>query len=426
VSRYLRILRVRAARTPFLASVIGRLPISMAPLALVLLVQQVRGSYAAAGIVTAVYALGATLGTPLLGRLVDRVGQPRVIGPAGLVSASFLVVLALAAAADASDAVLLPLAAGAGLAAPPLAAVMRGAWRVALPEEKDRFAAYALDAVAIEFVFVVGPLLVGLLLVSTPAAVPLLVTAGLLAVGSVVYARSAAVRAWRPEPHPDGEGAVAPSPLASAGVRIVLIVTLLVSVGFAHVDLSIAATAREALGNPGRVGFLFACIAGGSTAGGLWYGSRHWHGPERRRLPIALTGVTVGLVAVAVLLGGLTGVVRRPPFAVLAILLVVAGMCIAPGLIAINNLTDALAPRSRLSEAQAWVSTMYTAGGAAGTAVAGLLVDSGGPGRSFAGAAALMCAAALAAAAAQSLWRRQLAAVAAVGAGAPGAAVPSR
>jgi MFS family permease len=404
VSRYLRILRVRAARTPFLASVVGRLPISMAPLAVVLLVQQVRGSYAAAGVVTAVYALGATLGTPLLGRLVDRVGQPWVIGPAGLVSASFLAALALTAAAGESDAVLVPLAGAAGLAAPPLAAVMRGAWRVALPGEQDRRAAYALDAVAIEFVFVVGPLLVGLLLVTTPAAVPLLVTAGLLAVGTAGYARAPAVRAWRPEPHPEGDG-VARSPLASRGVRIVLLVTLFVALGFAHLDLSIAATAREALGDPGRVGLLFACIAGGSTAGGLWYGSRHWHGPERLRLPIALVGVTVGLAAVAVLLGGVEGVVRRPPFGLLAVLLVVAGMCIAPALIAINNLVDGLAPRSRLSEAQAWISTMYTAGGAAGAAVAGLLVDSGGPGRGFAGACALMCTALAAATAGQPLLR---------------------
>jgi MFS family permease len=406
VSRYLRILRVRAARTPFLASVVGRMPISMAPLAIVLLIQQMRGSYAVAGVVTGVYAVGATLGTPVLGRLVDRVGQPRVIGPAGLVSAFFLAALALTAAADASDAVLLPLAAAAGLSMPPFGAVMRGAWRIALPQEQDRLAAYALDAVAIEFVFVVGPLLVGLLLVTTPAAAPLLVTSGLLVLGSLVYARSPAVRAWRPEPHPDGEDAVARSPLASGGVRTVLAATLLLSVGFAHVDLSIAATAREALGDPGRVGVLFACIAGGSTVGGLWYGSRHWSGPERRRLPIALAGVSVGLAAVAVLLGGLDGVVRRPPLAVLAVLLVVAGMCIAPGLIAISNLVDGLSPRSRLSEAQAWVSTMYTAGGAAGTALAGLLVDTGGPGRGFVGACVLVFAGMLAATAGQPLLRR--------------------
>src|ERR687883_1944801 len=103
MTRYLRILRVRAARNPFLASVIGRLPISMAPLAAVLLVQQVRGSYAVAGLVTGAYALGATLGTPALGRLVDRFGQPRIIGPAGVVSALLLAGLALATTGGAPD-----------------------------------------------------------------------------------------------------------------------------------------------------------------------------------------------------------------------------------------------------------------------------------------------------------------------------------
>src|ERR687883_1116473 len=90
MTRYLRILRVRAARNPFLASVIGRMPISMAPLAAVLLIQQVRGSYAVAGLVTGTYALGATIGTPVLGRLVDRFGQPRIIGCAGAASALLL------------------------------------------------------------------------------------------------------------------------------------------------------------------------------------------------------------------------------------------------------------------------------------------------------------------------------------------------
>ena len=386
---------MRAARNPFVASVIGRLPISMAPLAAVLLIQQVRGSYAIAGLVTGAYALGATIGTPVLGRLVDRFGQPRIIGWAGSISALLLAALALAATGGAPDPALLAVAAAAGLVAPPLVAVMRGTWRVALPDDADRRAAYALDAVAVEFIFVAGPLLVGLLLV----------TAGLLAAGTLGYARADAVRAWRPEHHPDDAGGAARSPLASPGVRAVLLAALLVALAFAHVDLSIAATAKEALHDPGKVGLLFACIAGGSATGGLWYGTRHWSRPERLRMPVALAAVTVGLGAVAVLLGGVQGVVRTPPLPTLAGLLVLAGMCIAPTLIAISNLVDALAPRSRLSEAQAWVSTAYTGGGAAGTAVAGVLVDDGGPGRGFLGAFALMLLAAVVAAAGQPLWR---------------------
>src|SRR5437763_675165 len=113
------------------------MPISMAPLATVLLIQQARGSYAVAGLVTGSYALGATLGTPVLGRLVDRYGQPRIIGWAGFVSAVLLAGLALATTGGAPDLALLALAGGAGLVAPPLVAVMRGTWRVALPDQTD-------------------------------------------------------------------------------------------------------------------------------------------------------------------------------------------------------------------------------------------------------------------------------------------------
>ncbi len=404
MQRYVTILRVRAGRNPFLASVVARLPISMAPLAAVLLVEDVRGSYAVAGLVVGAYALGATLGTPVLGRLVDRLGQPLVIGPAGVVSALFMAGLALAAAGGAGDPVLLALAAGSGLAAPPLAAVMRGTWRVALPGASDRLAAYALDAVAIEIVFVAGPLLVGLMLVTTPPAVPLLVTAGLLAGGTLAYVRAPAVRAWQAEP-PEPGAPAARAPMRVPGVRVALLATLFVSTGFAHIDLSIAATARESLGDAGRVGLLFACIAGGSALGGLVYGSRSWRLAERLRLPLSLAVVTVGLGVLAVLLGGLEGRLRAPALPLLAALLFVSGVAIAPALIAVNNLVDALSPRTRLNEAQAWLSTSYTAGSAGGTAVAGLLIDLGGPGRGFVGACVLMLGAAVTALVAQPLWR---------------------
>ena len=190
----------------------------------------------------------------------------------------------------------------------------------------------------------------------------------------MAYARADAVRAWRPEPHPHGEGR-ARSPITHVGVLAVVLAVLVVSGGFAHLDLSIAATAREALHDQSRVGLLFACVAGGSTVGGLWYGSRHWRRPERLRLPVLLAATAAGLLAAAVLLGGLEGVVRTPSLGVLAALLFVTGLTIAPAILIAGNLIDAQAPRSRLSEAQAWLSTAYTAGGAGGTAVAGLLVD---------------------------------------------------
>jgi predicted MFS family arabinose efflux permease len=91
--------------------------------------------------------------------------------------------------------------------------------------------------------------------------------------------------------------------------------------------------------------------------------------------------------------------------ALLLALLLVTGLAIAPGLIIEANLVDRLAPGDRLNEAQGWLNTSFTAGGAAGTALAGVLVDAGGPGRAFLGAATVLVLATLTAVVGQR-WMR--------------------
>lgn len=398
MARYLRILRRRHAAVPFAAAVVARLPISMAPLGIVLLIQDVRGSYAIAGVVTASMALGAALAAPGWGRLLDRVGQPWVLAPTGVVCALLLAALAVSADRGAGDVVLVGLAAATGLAFPVVSPAMRAAWRVILPSPEDRAAAFAMDAVAVETIFIGGPLLLSGLLVLTPRVVPLLVTAGLQAVGVLVYAASEAVRTWQPMPPPEHEPA-GRSPLRADGVAAILLVALAMSVGFGHVDVAIAATARESLHDPARVGLLFAAIAGGSAAGGLWYGARRWSGAARRRLPLALGGFAAGLFLLPV------AVASGAALWLLLPLLLVTGLCIAPGMIIQQSLIDGLAPVHRLAEAQSWLSTAITAGSAAGAALAGMLVDLGGPQRSFFGAAIAVTTATLLSLGAQRQWR---------------------
>ena len=400
MNRYRRILRHGEAARPFAAAVLARLPVSMVPLGMVLLVQQVSGSYGAAGVVTAVFALATSLTAPVWGRLLDVLGQPRVVAPTSLASAACLTAFALAAVSGASPGALVALAAGVGLAFPPMSSAMRAAWRVVLTAEDDRRAAYALDAVAVEAVFVVGPLVVSALLVLTPPAVPLLVTAGLLAAGGVLYSATRAARDWRAEPHLGAHGHQGRSPLATRGVLPVLLVALAMAVGFGQLDVAVPATAREALGQAAAVGWLFTAIAGGSVAGGLAYGSRHWAGVERRRLPVPLAGFAVGLVALF-----LAARFGRAHLTVLLPVLLLTGLSIAPTLIMQANLVDHLAPRDRFGEAQAWLSTAFTSGGAAGAAVAGVLIDAAGPSRAFLGAAGAVILATVGAVLAQPLLR---------------------
>jgi predicted MFS family arabinose efflux permease len=279
---------------------------------------------------------------------------------------------------------------------------MRAAWRVLLADERDRQAAYALEAVVIEVVFVGGPLLLSVFLAFAPPIVPLVVTAVLLGAGGAGYARTRAARSWRPEPHHEGPGRRGSSPLRSVGVVAAMLVGLLLAIGFGQLDVSLAATAELVLGDQAKVGLLFMAIAGGSAVGGTVYGARVWPGREQTRLPVVLGVVVIGLGVVATLIS--RGVDSLP---VLMPVLFLTGLSIAPGLIVIANLIDRFASRDRLGEAQAWLSTAFTAGGGAGTALAGVLIDRGGPARSLVGAVAAMLAAALFSLAAQRIWTRR-------------------
>ena len=399
---YATILRQGRVLHPFAAAVLARLPVSMAPLGMVLLVEHVRGSYASAGLVTGAYAVGTAVGSPVWGRAIDRSGQARVIVPTVLASGALLAALALSAVAGAGDVPLLVLAAASGATFPPFSAAMRASWRSLLPDPVQRRAGYALDASAVEAIFVVGPLVLSLLLVVTPPVAPLLITAGLLVGGGLLYAASppARLRASGPTAEDDAaraaqeaDAAAHPSGLSASrrrarGLLAVLAVGLAMSVAFGVVDTSIAATARTVLGDEALLGVLFAALAGGSTIGGLAYGTTRGSAQEPLRLAVLLGVFGAGLAVVAVVVAR-----ERPPLWVLLPLLLVVGLTIAPALIIQQNLVDALAPAGRVSEAQAWLSTAVTTGAAGGTAVAGALVELGGVRLSFAaGAGALALA----------------------------------
>src|SRR4029453_17889433 len=96
---YLDVLRTPSVARLLSSAVVGRMPTAMAGLALVLLVREGGGSYAVAGMVAGAYSMALALTSPLLGRLVDRVGQTRVL--VGCAVASAVAFVALAAAGSA-------------------------------------------------------------------------------------------------------------------------------------------------------------------------------------------------------------------------------------------------------------------------------------------------------------------------------------
>lgn len=178
--------------------------------------------------------------------------------------------------------------------------------------------------------------------------------------------------------------------MRTLGLPAVLAVSAAMLVGFGHIDTSLAATARERLADPAALGVLFAAIAGGSASGGLLYGSRRWPGRPAQQLVALLTLFAAGLVPLPFLVSA-----DRPALWTMLPLLFVAGLPIAPSLIIQQNLVDDLAAPSRVSEAQAWLTSASTTGAAAGTALCGVLIDVSGLPWAFTAAVLSVSAAAL-------------------------------
>jgi MFS family permease len=196
-SPYRAVLRVPHARAAFAASLVGRLNYGIVSLSLILKLTAGGRQYGFAGLVMALYGLTVVLVSPFRAWLVDRRGPRRALPP---MAAGFAATLAAIAAIPqrpgVSDAVVALLAVAAGASAPPLGVVMRTLWSTLIRDRTALQTAYSLDGVVEELLYVIGPVITGVITVTATPAVGLLVSAGLVLAGTGLFLRSTALRAW--------------------------------------------------------------------------------------------------------------------------------------------------------------------------------------------------------------------------------------
>ncbi|MFS0694963.1 MFS transporter [Streptomyces nitrosporeus] len=375
---YLEILRAKHAARLLTGTLVGRLPNATAPIAIVLFVRAEGGSYTLAGVLAAVYGLGTAVGQPLLGRAVDLYGQPRVQLPAAVLSALGTVLLAVTGLG------VLPLAYAAvvvaGVFTPPLEGGLRALWPSVLGREERVHRAYAMDAIAQEVMFTAGPLLVTLLVSLWSPAAALLVINALGVLGALSVVLSEPSRTWRSAPREaHWLGALrSPGLLALLGAFFF--------VGLALGSITVAALAyADGHGDESVYGRLMAALGLGALIGGAVYGARQWAGEPERRLR-----AVVGLLALGYLPLTLT-----PGVHAMTALAALSGVFLAPAIACSFIVVDRHAPRGTVTEAFSWLVTTFGVGAAAGTAVAGPVVELGGTAWGFAvagggGAAALL------------------------------------
>ncbi|OIV38407.1 MFS transporter [Mangrovactinospora gilvigrisea] len=353
-------------------TLIGRLPVGMASLAVLLFTREHGGSYALAGLLTASYALGQAVGQPLLGRLVDLRGQPRVIGGAALLATAAFA--ALAAAGPHRGAGSFALAAAAGLFTPPLEAGLRALWPAVLPDAAHVRAAYALDAATQELLFVAGPLLVTLFADGLSTAWGLVLTGLLGLAGALVVITAPPSRSWRPGPRE----AHWLGPLRSPGLLALFGAFLFVGVALGAMNVGALGYAAR-IGDRNASGVLLAAFSFGALLGGVGYGSRTWTGRPERRLRLLTAALAVCFLPPAL------GPGLLPAMAALTAL---AGLFLAPSLACAFLVVDGHAPAGTVTEAFSWLVTAFGVGAAAGSAVAGPATGRLGDGAGFLVAAA--------------------------------------
>ncbi|MET8245270.1 MFS transporter [Streptomyces sp. NPDC005202] len=358
---YLEILRARHAARLLVGTLVGRLPNATAAIAIVLFVRAEGGTYSLAGALAAVYGVANAVGQPVLGRLVDLHGQPRVQLPAALASALAMTLFALTGTEP--PVLAYAAVAAAGLFTPPLEGGLRALWPTVLRREDQVHTAYAMDAVAQEVMFTVGPLLVTLCvsLWSAQAALVVLNVIGILGALSVVV--SAPSRAWRSAPREaHWLGA-----LRSPGLLALLGAFLFVGIALGSITVA-AVPYADGHGGDAVYGWLMAALGLGALVGGTVYGARRWTGVPERRLR-----VLVALLAVCYL-----PLTLMPGAVAMVLLTVLSGVFLAPCIACAFIIVDRHAPSGTVTEAFSWLVTMFTVGASVGTGVAGPVVQAGG------------------------------------------------
>lgn len=348
-----------------LATFLGRVPISMRALGAILLIQQTTGSYSLAGLVGATQTLVAAFASPQLGRLMDRIGVKPVVLWTGIAHLLGTVLLIASAELDWNRILVLLGAAIMGASSVQFGSLSRARWVMLLGKGTRLDKAYALEAMADETGFIVGPLIVVPLAVSVGASIALLVGLAftLLASAILVLQRS-------PEGDASPAGAISDHPnagssvMAIRGMQVLATSLLFLGVVFGAVEIVLVAFA-EANDWPGSASIMASTFAFGSLLGAVIYGAITWHMPVDRRLKLALIWFTIGTIPMF-----LSNSVWQMTAAIF-----MTGLGISPAMIAINGVVEDLAPARKLNEAFTWVGSSLATGAAFGSLIIGVVLD---------------------------------------------------
>lgn len=369
VGGYRDVLAIRDTRRVLVLGLFVRVPMFAGMVLLTLHVVTALGrSYGQAGLVTAASTVAVAISGPWRGRLLDRIGLRRTVGP------SIIVQVACWSIAPWVDyAALIALAALAGLFVVPTFSILRQVILRSTPVEQRR-TALSLDSAATELSFMAGPALGVWAATSWNTGWALfLFQMAAAAAGFAIWVVNPALTSAASSSEGSTRQGAEPGPaeapqravrgFITAPVAVVYLAAAATTVVLTGTDVGVVAALRD-FERPESIGWVLALWGAGSLFGGLAYGA--WHRSFSVFWLLGGLALTTAPVALA------TGV---PSFAVL---ITVCGILCAPTITATVEQLSRLVPERSRGEMMGWHGSAMTAGSALGAPFAGFAIDHGG------------------------------------------------
>jgi MFS family permease len=351
VNSYVDLLRTPGVARIIAAQLTARFPSGMISLGFLLHMNRIFDSYAAAGVVLAATSVGQAISGPLTSRLMGVLGMRKV-----LVSTMTVCALALTAIAvfELPLYAYIVLGAVVGLSYPPVQPAVRTIYPK-MVNGRQLTPLFSLDASAQEIIWIAGPVVVTFVGTQVSTVAGILLSVVFLVGGGIWFVLSPEVGRVRIPRSKRRFGSV----LTRPPVLIATIVGFLVVGSCAAIEAGVVAT----FGQEGsESGIVLAIWAVSSLVGGLIFG----HTPISpwslaRRVLVIFIGAALAIFAFE--------------FWTLSVTLLIAGICLAPALAVMFAAVSASVKFSDTAEAYGWVGTGQLIGAAAGSAVAGFLID---------------------------------------------------
>jgi MFS family permease len=352
--------RLPGTRDFSVAGFLARFSMAVYPIGFLLLISSKTGHYSFAGVLSGIYVISNGVGNPVLGRLVDRYGQSRLLLPTTAVHVAGLITIVALVQAKAPNSALVAPTIVVGFFFLPIGSLVRARWSYVLAGKPELTTAYSLESAFDEVIFTFGPF-AATIVATQIEPVWVFVVAGILVSAGVVWLQRQ--RRTEPPAH-DVDAPRHKSALRYRGLILLMFVAASMGALFASAEVTMVAFCGQHH-EKAFSGVALGCFAGGSAVSGFIYGARVRTTPvlDRFRRQALILGAVPALFLASV---------NVPMLAVIAF---VVGLGIAPTLITAFGLVENVIPNAALTEGMSWLITGLSLGYGIASSLVGRIAD---------------------------------------------------